>query len=201
MIKLINKLHDWLDLTRHLDFIAPLALRLYLVPVFWVAGNNKLAGFDDVVAWFGNTEWGLGLPAPQLMATLAMSTEIGGAVLLLLGLATRWITIPMMFTMVVAMVTVHWQNGWQAIADKMSPFPPPDIDETMNRLQAARELLQQYGNYDWLTAGGNFVISNNGVEFAVTYLIMLLALFFYGGGKYVSLDYWIARKFRNKNKV
>ncbi|MEE9160771.1 MAG: AraC family transcriptional regulator, partial [Gammaproteobacteria bacterium] len=37
---------------------------------------------------------------------------------------------------------------------------------------------------------------NNGVEFAATYFIMLLALLVIGGGKYASLDYWLAKKFR-----
>ena len=32
---------------RHLDGLAPLALRLYLVPVFWMAGNSKLNGIDN----------------------------------------------------------------------------------------------------------------------------------------------------------
>jgi putative oxidoreductase len=41
-------------------------------------------------------------------------------------------------------------------------------------------------------------VLNNGIEFAATYFIMLLALFFLGGGKYISADYWIARKYRNK---
>ena len=45
---LINKLQDMLDATRAIDWVAPLALRLYLVPVFWVAGMNKVSGFDNV---------------------------------------------------------------------------------------------------------------------------------------------------------
>ena len=45
----------------------------------------------------------------------------------------------------------------------------------------------------WLTENGSFVISNGGVEWAATYLVMLLPLFFWGGGRYVSIDYWIAR--------
>jgi hypothetical protein len=36
-------------------------------------------------------------------------------------------------------------------------------------------------------------IVNNGVEFAVTYLVMLLALIKMGGGRYVSVDYWLVR--------
>jgi uncharacterized membrane protein YphA (DoxX/SURF4 family) len=196
MIVLLNRLQDLLDAVRALDFLAPLALRLYLVPVFWVAGTNKLSGFDDVVAWFGNPDWGLGLPAPLLMAALATGAEVIGAVLLLLGLAVRWISIPLMVTMIVAAVSVHWQHGWQAIADTQSPFPPADIDVAMERLDRANAILQQHGNFDWLTASGSFAILNNGVEWAATYFVMLLALFFLGGGRYLSLDYWIARRFR-----
>ena len=34
---------------------------------------------------------------------------------------------------------------------------------------------------------------SNGIEMAVTYSAMLLILLFSGGGKYLSLDYWITR--------
>ena len=197
MIGLLNRLQDLLDATRHVDFLGPLALRLYLAPVFWVAGTNKLQGFDDVVAWFGNPDWGLGLPLPWLMAALATGTEVVGAVLLVLGLAVRWISIPLLGTMLVAAVTVHWEHGWQAVADPKSPFPPADIDLAMERLAKARELLQEHGHYEWLTGSGNFVISNNGIEWATTYFVMLLALFFIGGGRYLSLDHWIARRYRD----
>ena len=54
--------------------------------------------------------------------------------------------------------------------------------------------LSTYGNYDWLTSSGSFIILNNGVEFAVTYLVMLGALLVLGGGRYVSCDYWLSRK-------
>ena len=37
------------------------------------------------------------------------------------------------------------------------------------------------------------MVLNNGIEFTVTYLIMLAVLFFYGGGRLVSLDYWLAK--------
>lgn len=40
------------------------------------------------------------------------------------------------------------------------------------------------------------MVLNNGIEFAATYFIMLLALFFMGAGNYFSVDYWIARKWR-----
>lgn len=196
LIRLANRAQDLLDATRKVDFLGPLALRLYLLPVFWVAGTNKINGFDNVVAWFGNPDWGLGLPFPVLMASLVIFAEIGGAISLLLGFATRWMSIPLMITMLVAAIGVHWKNGWQAIADPQSAFPPEHIQGAMERLSKAREILKEHGNYDWLTEYGNFVISNNGIEFAATYFVMLLVLFFIGGGKYVSMDYWLARKFR-----
>ncbi|WP_019896123.1 HvfX family Cu-binding RiPP maturation protein [Hydrogenovibrio halophilus] len=179
---------------QHLDFLATLPLRIYLAAVFWVAGTNKIAGFEGTVQWFGNPDWGLGMPFPEVMASLAIAAEVGGAVLLLLGLATRWATLPLIVTMIVAAVSVHWKNGWQAIHDPMSPWPSANLEGAMERLDAARNLLQEHGHYDWLTETGSFVISNNGVEWAVTYLLMLLALLFLGGGRYLSLDYWIQRR-------
>lgn len=171
---------------KYIDGLAPLALRLYLVPVFWVAGTTKLAGMENTIAWFGNPDWGLGLPFPTFMAYLAAYSEVVGAILLALGLATRWISIPLMVTMLVAIFAVHWDNGWAAIADS-------NVQEVAVRLERAREILQENSNYDWLTAKGGIVILNNGIEFAVTYLVMLLALLFSGGGRFVSMDYWLAR--------
>ena len=191
MIAIMQRLQTLLDTTRVADFIAPLALRLYLAPVFWMAGMNKLGSMESTIEWFGNSDWGLGLPFPALMAWLATLTEIFGAIFLLFGVAVRWISIPLMITMIVAMVTVHWQNGWLAIAEgSQSLFASDRTIGAIERLDRAKEILQTHGNYDWLTENGSIVILNNGIEFATTYFIMLLALFFYGAGRYVSVDYW-----------
>ena len=56
----------------------------------------------------------------------------------------------------------------------------------------AKDLLRAHGNYGWLTEHGSLVMLNNGIEFAATYFIMLLSLFFTGAGRWVSLDAWIA---------
>ncbi len=196
MLTMINRLQDLFDKTRKLDFLAPLLLRAYLVPVFWMAGTQKLSHFDNTVDWFGNDDWGLGLPLPWLMAVLAIAAELGGAILLALGLATRWVSIPMMVTMVVAAVTVHWQNGWLAIATGSGIFATERTVGAIDRLDRAKGILQQHGNYEWLTENGSVAILNNGIEFAATYFIMLLALLFVGAGRYVSLDYWLAKRFR-----
>jgi len=189
------QLQRLLDTTRAFDFLGPLALRLYLVPVFWMAGTKKLADMDSIIEWFGNPDWGLGLPFPEIMAWAAALTEAGGAVLLLIGFAVRWISIPMMVTMVVAAVTVHWPNGWLAIAEGSGPFATERTMGAIERLDRAKEILQTHGNYDWLTQNGSFVVLNNGIEFAATYFIMLLVLFFIGAGRFFSMDYWIRRAF------
>ena len=194
MIDFLKRMQGMLDKTKSVDFLGPLALRLYLVPVLWVAGMNKVKGFATTAAWFGNPDWGLGLPFPTLMAGLATGAEVLGAIALLLGLATRWFAIPLMVTMLVAAFKVHFHNGWQAIADPMSPWAGADVGGAVERLDKARSLLREHGNYDWLTESGNFVVSNNGMEWAVTYFVMLFALFFMGSGK-LSVDHLIAKRF------
>ncbi len=206
LYRFICWLNDLLDAFRPFDFLAPLAIRLYLAPIFWVSGMNKLEDLDATIEWFGNPDWGLGLPYPEILARLATGTELAGAVLLVLGLAVRWISIPLMVTMAVAALKVHAVNGWQFVADTSSAFAShhlgplafEDMGGAAERLQKARELLQEHGHYDWLTEMGNFVISNNGMEMAVTYFIMLLVLFFMGGGKIFSMDFWLRRRCPSK---
>jgi putative oxidoreductase len=190
-----RQLSKWLDKAKVLDFLAPLLLRFYLAPVLWMAGTKKIASFSSTVDWFSNPEWGLGMPLPWLMVLLTITVEILGALFLLFGFGVRLITIPLMVVMVVAAVTVHWQYGWLAIAGDSGLFATDRTIAAMERLEQAKSILQQYGDYAWLTEKGNFVVLNNGIEFAATYFIMLLVLFFMGGGRYVSADYWLGRKY------
>ena len=187
------------------DGIPLLLLRLYLAPVMIQAGWNKASSFDSIVDWFGNDDYGLGLPMPFVMAFLATAAELVGGVLLLLGVLTRLVSIPLMVTMIVAMVSVHAKNGWLAIADASSWLADGTILLNENimaapeKLAAAKSLLQEHGHYDWLTSSGNFVVLNNGIEFAATYFIMLLVLFIYGGGRFFSVDYYVNKAMRSKS--
>jgi uncharacterized membrane protein YphA (DoxX/SURF4 family) len=187
----------WCDKAKCLDFLAPLLLRLYLVPVLWMAGSKKFMSFTETADWFGNAEWGLGLPAPYVLVFLVALFETLGALFLLLGFATRLIALPLMVIMAVAAVTAHLKNGWLAIATGSGIFATDRTMGAMERLQQAKEMLQAQGNYEWLTENGSLVILNNGIEFAATYFVMLLVLFFLGGGRFVSLDYWLARRYFN----
>lgn len=183
-----------------LSGIPVLLLRLYLAPILIQAGWNKYLAFDSTVEWFANTEWGLGLPAPAMLASLAISAELIGGLFLLIGLMTRLVTVPLMVTMLVAIFSVHWPNGWLAIADSSSWLADgtllhsPAIIEASEKLSTANTILQEHGNFEWLTSSGRLVVLNNGIEFAATYFIMLLSIMFTGGGRYFSVDYWIKIK-------
>lgn len=199
LIQCACRAYHSLERLQSLDFLPALLLRLYLAPIFIEAGSRKLdlpsllpnAG---TVQWF---EYSLELPFPALMAALAGWAELFGGILLLVGLATRWMSIPLMITMLVAAFAVHWKNGWLAIATGSGFFATERTVEAVERLQVARSILREDGDYAWLTEHGSLVMLNNGIEFAATYFIMLLTLFFIGAGRYVSLDYWISRSCRN----
>lgn len=200
MIKLCFKVQQQLQLlTRNLDGVVLLLIRLYLAPVMVQAGWQKLANFDSTVQWFGDAEFGLGLPFPYVLAMLASLAEFVGGLLLVPGLAVRWVSIPLLITMIVAMVTVHAENGWLAIADSNSWLADgtllmnPSVMEAPEKLAAAKSLLEEHGYIEWLTSSGNFVILNNGIEFAATYFVMLLVLLCFGAGRYTSIDYYLSR--------
>ena len=100
---LIAKLNNLEDLTL-------LFIRLILAYGFYTPAMLKWQDIGSIAEWFK----GLGIPFPELNAYLSTSTEIAGVVLLLLGLLTRFISIPLIFVMMVAIVTVHVGNGFEA---------------------------------------------------------------------------------------
>jgi putative oxidoreductase len=190
------------------DFLAPLAFRFYLAPILIVAGLGKTGdNFAGMVGWFDS----LGMPAPAVMAALAIAAEVGGGFALLFGFAVRALAIPLMFTMAVAASIAHWDNGWFAIAPSDPDYSTAQFfdalgfeaakeslensEEVGKRVRAVKDLLKEHGNYSWFTGRGSLVVLNNGIEFAATYFFMLLSLLFTGGGRYVSVDYWLVRFF------
>jgi putative oxidoreductase len=92
------------------DILPPLLFRLILAYGFYGPAKMKLNDIHSIGDWFA----GLGIPAPYFQAYLATGTECLGIILLILGLGTRIITIPLMVTMLVAIKTVHWENGFDA---------------------------------------------------------------------------------------
>ena len=194
-----------LNKTRKADFLAPLVFRLFLAPVFITVGLHKLHGFENTVGWFEH----LGLPFPIVMASLAIGAEVIGGFCLLFGVAVRWMSVPLMVTMIVAAFTAHIDNGWNAIAPSspdtniavvLEPIGFPGAQESLEnskevgeRLARARSILQEHGNYGYLTEKGSIVILNNGIEFSFIYFAMLLSLFFTGAGL-LSFDALFVKK-------
>lgn len=189
MAKPLDLLHRVLDRSQRLDFVALLAIRLYLLPTLYEGAHAKVTGFSGVVEWFGApaAQGGLGLPLPYVMASLATGTEVAGLICIALGLATRVMAIPLMILMTVAGLSVHWSHGWAAIAGKTT--------EASLRLDGLMSWLAQSfpGRFNYVTELGDPVILNNGMEFTATYAILFLVLFFYGAGRYVSADHWLAK--------
>lgn len=121
MLRFLNFCQNLLEKFRVLDFLAPLALRAYLVPILGTAGTKKISDIDSVIQWFGSS---LGLPYPNFMAWVATLTEVGGAILLALGLAVRWVSIPLMITMAWLPGRCIWiTGGWRSPKGRGS-LPP-----------------------------------------------------------------------------
>lgn len=97
--KLCNLLRD----------LSALSFRLILAYTFYGTGIEKWSNIEGTAKFFGED---LGMPFPLVNAYLASGTELAGCALLTLGLLTRLISLPLMIVMVVAIVTVHWANGF-----------------------------------------------------------------------------------------
>jgi putative oxidoreductase len=83
------------------SWVGPLVVRLSLGAVFLGTGWGKLHSLGQVTSFF--TE--LGIPFPAAQAALVSGVELIGGTLILLGLFTRFAALPLMGTMVVAILT------------------------------------------------------------------------------------------------
>lgn len=211
---LYDRVFTWAS---HLDGVVSLMLRLIMAPVLIGAGLGKISGSN----WFTQDM----MPFPFSVIPVEVSwflagwTEFLGGIFILLGLGTRLWAIPLAVTMWVAAVSVHWDNGWPAIAPSNPPevcIPETDEHKASNvferyvkcynvnertieaskRLSRARSILREHGNYDYLNGSGSIGKLNSGMEFAVSYLAMLLALMLIGGGRYLSVDYYLGLFFK-----
>lgn len=112
-----------LPVLHRLTDLAPLALRLGVGLVFAVHGWAKLTGGPSM---FGGMLSGLGVGAPEVFAWLITTAELVGGILLLVGLLTRLATLPLIATMVGALVLVKGDMG--IIAPGGAPMPGAELD-------------------------------------------------------------------------
>lgn len=109
----LNAAHDW---------IVPLFLRLILAWEFWESGITKLRGDN----WFAEIPWApwqKGFPWPfsalpvELNWVLATWGELALAVLLFLGLFTRFAAFSLIIITTVATAAVHWPAEWSGLSE------------------------------------------------------------------------------------
>lgn len=78
--------------------------------VFFMHGYTKVFvwGFEGTAAGFGQ----MGIPLANVAGPFVGLLELLGGLALIAGLATRWISLPLAFTMVVAILKVHLAAGF-----------------------------------------------------------------------------------------
>lgn len=80
-----------------------LILRVYFGYQFFLAGKGKFENFDRTVGFFEKIQ----IPFPEINVYLAGGAELIGGLLLIIGLGSRLVSLPLIFTMIIAYVTAH----------------------------------------------------------------------------------------------
>jgi putative oxidoreductase len=122
-MKLLNKYYRLLiRVSSSLQSPFLLAVRLYWGWQFMQTGWGKLTDINKVVGFFT----GLGIPAPALNAYFVSALEFGGGLLLILGLGSRLIALPLVIDMVVAYITADREALFAIISnpDKFAAAAP-----------------------------------------------------------------------------
>jgi len=107
-MNLLNTLTEKLEPAKQIGHdTGMLLIRLMVGTVFVFHGSGKLFGWFEGPGIEGFTGYltTLGVPFPELNAYAAALTEFGGGLLLILGVASRLISLPLVFVMGVAVVT------------------------------------------------------------------------------------------------
>jgi putative oxidoreductase len=103
----VRRLYDHLE---HLPLsLLQLMARVSLAPIFWRAGQSKLANWDLTLQLFAS-EYKVPILPPELAAPLAASVELTTPILLILGLATRLACLPMIGMTLVIQTFVYPQS-------------------------------------------------------------------------------------------
>jgi putative oxidoreductase len=100
----------FVDFFKRLEWLPLLIIRLILMHGFLVPAWYKIKNPDYFIGAFAKMD----IPAPTVSFYLCLITEALAVVLLPLGLGIRFIAVPLMITMLVAIFAGHWDNGFQA---------------------------------------------------------------------------------------
>ena len=101
----ITVFYDWSRIAAApFAWAGPLAVRVVVGWVFLWSGWQKLHILPRMIENFRS--WGI--PAPEILTPIVSGVEFVGGLLLLLGLLTRFVSVPMMIVMLVAVVSAKW---------------------------------------------------------------------------------------------
>ena len=172
---------------RALDFLPPLLLRLFLAPMLWVSGVQKVGLFSaadteflnpltwvDMNAYAATVEavkaYPIPVPFPELMAWIIPGVEIVGAIFLLIGFAVRWISIPLLLLVAGTLLLAVFGQDAATLTEGVLATHGYNNPETSNIIQT------------------------------LVYFIMFLTLFFMGAGRYFSIDWLMYHKLQRRIK-
>ena len=103
MLGIQSLYYKFVGLTQHLQSAVLLLVRIGFGFQFMLTGWGKLQNLERTTNYFA----GLHIPMPHFNAIMAGSTECFGGFLLLIGLGSRLISLPLAVTMLVAYATEH----------------------------------------------------------------------------------------------
>lgn len=103
-----------------------LTLRLVLGWEYFEAGREKFLGAN----WFADIQdrfpFPFNLVPPEISWQMATWFELIGGIALVLGLATRFFSLSLIVLTVVAILSVHWPQGWQTLGELLQGYAISD---------------------------------------------------------------------------
>jgi putative oxidoreductase len=111
----------------HFADMVLLFTRLTIGSAFILTGKGKLTHLAETTEFFAS----LGLPAPGFHAGFIGGLELVGGILLVAGLFTRLISIPLTATMIVAYLTAHRAEAFAGLTEFVSQAPFPYLLATL----------------------------------------------------------------------
>jgi len=104
----------------------------------WMRGPEHFAGILHALA----------VPAPHLAAWVTMALEVIGGLAIMSGVFVRLVSVPLMATLLVAIVTVHLPYGFssiklQAVTPEGPQFGPPGYETALLYLCALIALISE----------------------------------------------------------
>ena len=109
-MKLKRLYNEFSRFTKYLKSFSLLFARVVVAYGFYEPAMMKWSDIHATAEWFASMNY----PLPLLNAYVAATTEITGVILLTLGLFTRFVSIPLIVVMIVAITTVHLSHGFSA---------------------------------------------------------------------------------------